>query len=1539
MADESLQTEVAARIDSICQRFEAACQRGESPAIDDYLDQANADDREALREELHRVHAGILATLPIHEIVPPVDDGSTARPSAPSTAETQTRSDASHGGEGELPIIPGYVVIGRIARGGMGEVLAARHQALDRPVAIKLPLAKEIASDLDRERFLREARAAARLHHPHICTIYEIGEAAGRPYIAMDYIRGETLKQWREQQQPTARRAAEMVALLARAVDYAHSQGIVHRDIKPSNVIVEAASGSPILMDFGLAKQLEGDAIELTSSGQIMGTPAYMAPEQAAGHLHQVGPLTDVYAVGAVFYELLCGQPPFQGSVGEVLSRIQTDEPPRPRSFNEKIHRDAETICLKALAKVPSSRYGSAVALAEDLERFSAGEPVLAKRASLAVRLWRRAKRSPVTACLLALAVVAALASGVLSRKASGMLEASRLARAIETGLDDRDFTDQHLQRMESLVGQLDARAPSDALVARKRLYQKYGDVHLALLHQQSLEPELEARVLRAIDLLDDREPSLASTLRQTLEERRQIWDKIIEIGSDTSPDAVFETGMAARKDGKLLPATSDAAAGLAPATVLARAGSRGTIDIEAVFDSGWEHASQVGVVLNANAGHAAQIVSLAVSADGNRLVTGSLDRTAKCWNLRTGEPLATFRLADGIRDIAISPDGTLLATASHELRLWNLKTFTAAPPPREATGGPHRVAFLPEGRVLAMADPRAELKLLDLDTGALTVRAAARDGVAAVALASDGSCLAIALADGAVETWNVKTGKLYATCRGESPVNHLVLSHDGRRGAVVRGGPANAIQIFDVQTGEPISQTSTRSGISAICFSHQGALLAVAEWGGSVELRDVAHAETKTVLVNDGNYHAQIQSLAFTPDDSALVGGAVQSLCKVWDTKARLERATLSGSNYTFRLVGNNSSNVDQLAAAREPITLDEARQKNKGFILEIVRDGSRLCARELDARQVPAGNLRMVASRQDDHLTVQINDRPPLEFYDAFPLSRNRPGVFGLVWPPGAALIKLQARRKAPPAVPNDLERGDEAFSRGDLSEAAQAYRDASLASAGAATVQAAQFKSALCLTELGRTEEARQILGELASSEGDRWPVLAACQIWLQELRDKRFAEAHQIFEGLSARYGEGQLFQVVPSQLRDQILAGYGRQSRDFYLYAPDPSRVLNLERAVAVERMLGVPEGSFGSRWYLLRAYHAAGRFDDAIALAREALSGKSLGFGNAWAEEYAWLLSVRGEADKAIAFLNRLLVESPGTDHGSSHSLLLARARAYCILGRWEEAEHDVEAFFELEPAENLPDNSRPMPCLLRGFLRERRDDQAGAVAAWRQGLLFDRRRALNGSARLADIILASLVGELSDAEAEAIAAQLFSALAEGTPLAATKNLFRLPPAVIREAWRTPRGRAIARQIAFRQVPMTELVRLPAIVVAAEATRQMCFGGGFTADEEAVVWDLASRAFDAYAAGRLKTSHIIQCVMTLKGNTNFLGWQGLKPALTPDLRAPLAYVFGCRYLRLARPADGRAFFQTCLDDAPADSTLRRLAEARIQSLE
>src|SRR5216117_500761 len=304
-----------------------------------------------------------------------------------------------------------YELLEEIGRGGQGVVYRARQKSLNRTVALKVIGLGQWATEAHLKRFRREAEAAARLDHPCIVPIHEVGEREGSCYFSMNLVEGSQLDDVAKREPMPLRRAAELIAKLARAVHYAHEHGILHRDIKPGNVLLDR-NGEPHLTDFGLARLVETEST-VTHTMEVLGTPSYMAPEQAQGDNAAVSNATDVYGLGAVLYQLLTGHPPFAGGTTyETIKLLLDTEPRSPRLLNPKIDRDLSTICLKCLEKDPKRRYSSAVALAEDLERWLKHEPIQARRAGVFTRGRKWVRRNPTSALLAASLVALAAAAG-----------------------------------------------------------------------------------------------------------------------------------------------------------------------------------------------------------------------------------------------------------------------------------------------------------------------------------------------------------------------------------------------------------------------------------------------------------------------------------------------------------------------------------------------------------------------------------------------------------------------------------------------------------------------------------------------------------------------------------------------------------------------------------------------------------------------------------------------------------------------------------------------------------------------------------------------------------------------------------------------------------------------------------------------------------------------------------------------------------------------------------------------------------------------
>jgi tRNA A-37 threonylcarbamoyl transferase component Bud32 len=425
MSDVSRDLDQTEHLDGISARFESAWQEalrgGPRPDPDTYLSDAPAEERDALRDRLTSLDedyrrradeaAAQSATLTWQDAVAR-SPATLAAPVRPTVGPPPAGSaDATTDGPGAPPTgvpppsaanwphVPGYEIDGELGRGGMGVVYKARQTDLRRSVALKMILAGAHASDRQLARFRAEARAEARLQHPNIVQVYEIGEHDGLPYFSLEFVDGSNLGQKAGRQPQPPRDAARLVETLARAAHYAHERGVVHRDLKPANVLL-TADGTPKVADFGLAKCLD-DEDGSTRTGSVLGTPSYMAPEQALGRHRDVGRATDVYALGAILYELLVGRPPFlAATMLDTVEQVRTEEPLPPTRLQPKLPRDLETICLKCLQKDARKRYASAEELAEDLRRFLAGEPIKARPVGAAGRLWRWCRRNPRVAGL-----------------------------------------------------------------------------------------------------------------------------------------------------------------------------------------------------------------------------------------------------------------------------------------------------------------------------------------------------------------------------------------------------------------------------------------------------------------------------------------------------------------------------------------------------------------------------------------------------------------------------------------------------------------------------------------------------------------------------------------------------------------------------------------------------------------------------------------------------------------------------------------------------------------------------------------------------------------------------------------------------------------------------------------------------------------------------------------------------------------------------------------------------------------------------------
>jgi tetratricopeptide (TPR) repeat protein len=493
-----------------------------------------------------------------------------------------------------LPRVPGYEILGLLGRGGMGVVYKARQSSLKRLVALKMVLAGAHADREEFQRFKAEAEAAARLQHANIIQIYEVGEHGGLPYFSLEYADGGSLAARTRVGAVPAAQAAALVEALALAVDHAHSRGIVHRDLKPANVLL-TADGTPKITDFGLAKDLLEDSGQ-TRTGAVLGTPSYMAPEQAAGKVHEIGPAVDVYALGAILYDLLTGRPPFRGqTLAETLEQVRHQPPVPPSRLQAGVPRDLETICLKALAKEPAARYASALALGRDLGRFRAGEPILARRQGplgRAVRLVRRRPRT--TLAIVGVAVLLLVAAGISLQA----LQTSKIARphqAVLAALETLEPTPEGVTRVEARIADLDELAPELAAEARLALRNRLIESAEKRLQKTAMTEEDVAALGQVIPLVAGRDEQAGRRLQEQLRRRQDSWEALFQLaGPFAGVEAVFGPGKV-RARGNVLVAEK-------PGPVLTGKPCSSAVELQALFQPpAWEKAKAFGLLLNAS--------------------------------------------------------------------------------------------------------------------------------------------------------------------------------------------------------------------------------------------------------------------------------------------------------------------------------------------------------------------------------------------------------------------------------------------------------------------------------------------------------------------------------------------------------------------------------------------------------------------------------------------------------------------------------------------------------------------------------------------------------------------------------------------------------------------------------------------------------------------------------------------------------------------------------------------------------------------------
>lgn len=862
-----------------------------------------------------------------------------------------------------------FELLDQVGVGAFGSVWKAQDTKLDRAVALKLPRREEARQD-DVEQFIREAQSAAQLSHPNIVTVYEVGRVEGQTFIVSEYVEGVSLSSWLTHRYPHIDECVELCSTISNALEHAHSAGVVHRDLKPSNVLLDN-SNQPFLTDFGLAKRTLGE-VTVTVEGKILGTPAYMAPEQARGEAHKADQRSDLYSLGVMMFQLLTHELPFRGDMRMLLHQVINNEPPAPRTLRKNIPQDLETICMKLLEKDPGRRYQSAREVFDELQRYKRGEPIVARPISRIQRLGRWCRRRPAVTGLILSSLIAAIA---LIYIVSG----ARYQQELEVAFEREQSARQQLEESQGLVNELlysqrVSRAFSEwhagrlasALRLLNECEEDYRDWEWryvnSLCHSDRLESEFRQQVTcvaygpgqdRFVTGLRDGSITFSSvSTGKVLTGRREQTDRIKDV--EFSEDGRWMATASA--DGSVV--IRDSLSGTIQSTIEhddwvtgVDFTPNGELLVTACWDgkaSIWEVES--GLFVRSLVGHSREVKDVQFSPDGRKVATAGWDKTARIWDTATGMSLRTFQgHSHGLIRILFDPSGNRLITASEDTtaKIWDVESGNELRTLRGHTDAILGLAVSAKVGMIATASEDTTVKLWSLDTGALVRTIPAHvDQATCVEFSGDGTEILTGGWDSKAKIWSVATTSNGVILHAEDYVMDVAVSGVSSDSvvAVTRNG-----ELLRREKGNVTRSQVTRDGDFKYFLSNTGTHVVACGEDGTIYLTDSRTGETSEEI---GGFSQAGVDVVFSNDDAFLAAVCRDKSCRVFSLASEavavidmngVSRVAFDSNTQTFAAASSTELRIVDVATW-EPRTTIQLAMSSSPSSISFSQDGSRI-------------------------------------------------------------------------------------------------------------------------------------------------------------------------------------------------------------------------------------------------------------------------------------------------------------------------------------------------------------------------------------------------------------------------------------------------------------------------------------------------------------------------------------------------------------------------------------------------------------------